>query len=81
MCDAADLLDSRAAVRFEGERQALATMSHPNVARVVDAGMTGTGPTEVGLYTRQPCGSVARARSRGVVTWRRGLAFRPRLGA
>src|SRR6266566_3675790 len=29
--------------RFEAERQALALMSHPNVARVLDAGMTDTG--------------------------------------
>ena len=29
--------------RFEGERQALALMSHPNVARVLDAGATATG--------------------------------------
>src|SRR3954466_4703981 len=29
--------------RFEAERQALALMSHPNVARVVDAGVTGNG--------------------------------------
>ncbi len=29
--------------RFEAERQALAVMSHPNIARVFDAGVTGTG--------------------------------------
>ena len=29
--------------RFEAERQALALMSHPNIARVLDAGMTDTG--------------------------------------
>ncbi len=29
--------------RFEQERQALAVMDHPNVARVLDAGATGTG--------------------------------------
>ncbi|MGN6136986.1 MAG: protein kinase domain-containing protein [Aureliella sp.] len=29
--------------RFEAERQALALMDHPNIARVLDAGMTGTG--------------------------------------
>src|SRR4051812_32926355 len=29
--------------RFEAERQALALMSHPNVARVLDAGMTDNG--------------------------------------
>jgi eukaryotic-like serine/threonine-protein kinase len=29
--------------RFEAERQALALMDHPNIARVLDAGMTGAG--------------------------------------
>ncbi|MEX1309319.1 MAG: serine/threonine-protein kinase, partial [Candidatus Sulfomarinibacteraceae bacterium] len=29
--------------RFESERQALALMNHPNIAKVFDAGMTGTG--------------------------------------
>jgi len=29
--------------RFEGERQALAMMDHPNIARVLDAGATETG--------------------------------------
>lgn len=29
--------------RFEAERQALAMLSHPNVAKVLDAGMTDTG--------------------------------------
>jgi len=30
-------------VRFEAERQALALMDHPNIARVLDAGATGAG--------------------------------------
>src|SRR6201999_4079465 len=29
--------------RFEAERQALAMMDHPNIARVLDAGTTDTG--------------------------------------
>jgi serine/threonine protein kinase len=29
--------------RFEAERQALALMDHPNIARVIDAGTTGSG--------------------------------------
>jgi len=29
--------------RFEGERQALAMMDHPNIARVLDAGATDSG--------------------------------------
>ena len=30
--------------RFEAERQALALMDHPNIAKVLDAGATDTGP-------------------------------------
>jgi len=33
----------RVIARFEMERQALAVMSHPNIAQVLDAGTTGTG--------------------------------------
>src|ERR1051325_3353656 len=29
--------------RFEAERQALTMMDHPNIAKVLDAGTTGTG--------------------------------------
>ena len=37
-------MDSRAVVaRFEQERQALAMMDHPNVARIFDAGVTAAG--------------------------------------
>jgi serine/threonine protein kinase len=37
-------MDTRQVIsRFETERQALAVMDHPNVARVLDAGATGTG--------------------------------------
>ncbi|MBX3405204.1 MAG: protein kinase [Phycisphaeraceae bacterium] len=37
-------MDSKAVVaRFEQERQALAVMDHPNVARVLDGGITPTG--------------------------------------
>src|SRR5262245_46318901 len=37
-------MDSRQVLaRFEAERQALALMDHPNIARVLDAGTTGTG--------------------------------------
>src|SRR5260370_13356484 len=36
-------MDSRQVIaRFEAERQALAIMDHVNIARVLDAGMTGT---------------------------------------
>jgi WD40 repeat protein/serine/threonine protein kinase len=37
-------MDSRQVVaRFEAERQALALMDHPNIAKVLDAGATGSG--------------------------------------
>ena len=37
-------MDTRQVVaRFESERQALALMDHPNIARVLDGGATGTG--------------------------------------
>ncbi len=37
-------MDSKAVLaRFEAERQALAMMDHPNIARVLDAGSTATG--------------------------------------
>jgi serine/threonine protein kinase/tetratricopeptide (TPR) repeat protein len=37
-------MDTRQVIaRFEAERQALAMMDHPNIARVIDAGMTETG--------------------------------------
>jgi serine/threonine protein kinase len=37
-------MDSRQVIaRFEAERQALALMDHPNIARVLDAGTTDTG--------------------------------------
>jgi serine/threonine protein kinase/Tfp pilus assembly protein PilF len=37
-------MDTRQVIaRFESERQALAVMNHPNVARVIDAGTTETG--------------------------------------
>jgi serine/threonine protein kinase len=38
-------MDSRQVIaRFEAERQALALMDHPNIARVLDAGTTGRSP-------------------------------------
>src|SRR5579864_386629 len=37
-------MDSKAVLqRFEQERQALAMMDHPNIAKVLDAGLTSTG--------------------------------------
>lgn len=37
-------MDTKSVIaRFEAERQALALMEHPNIAKVLDAGATGTG--------------------------------------
>src|SRR5204863_7316697 len=37
-------MDTKSVIaRFEAERQALAMMEHPNIARVLDAGATETG--------------------------------------
>ena len=39
-------MDSKTVLaRFESERQALALMDHPNIAKVLDAGTTETGPS------------------------------------
>jgi hypothetical protein len=53
-------MDSRQVLaRFEAERQALALMDHPNIARVLDAGTVGSGQWE-GTKTRA-------ARSEGII--------------
>lgn len=45
-------MDSRQVIaRFEAERQALAMMDHPNIAKVLDAGMTSNGrPQMYGVF-------------------------------
>ncbi len=41
-------MDTRSVVaRFEAERQALALMDHPNIARFLDAGVTGAAKSEI----------------------------------
>jgi serine/threonine protein kinase len=46
-------MDTRQVIaRFEAERQALALMDHPNIARVIDAGTTGGGSRDEGLAAR-----------------------------
>ncbi|MCC7374584.1 MAG: serine/threonine protein kinase [Verrucomicrobiales bacterium] len=40
--------------RFEAERQALAMMDHPNIAKILDAGMTGSDPRESALECGSP---------------------------
>jgi serine/threonine protein kinase len=47
-------MDTRQVIaRFEAERQALALMDHPNIAKVLDAGTTGEGARDWGLGTRE----------------------------
>src|SRR5207249_4258476 len=49
-------MDSRQVVaRFEAERQALALMDHPNIAKVLDAG--ATGDPSAPSFNRDPAGS------------------------
>jgi serine/threonine protein kinase len=50
-------MDTRQVVaRFEAERQALALMDHPNIAKVLDAGTTGT-PVAAGILPAVEPGS------------------------
>jgi serine/threonine protein kinase len=47
-------MDSRHVVaRFENERQALALMDHVNIARVLDAGTTGAGSSQVPYFVME----------------------------
>jgi hypothetical protein len=49
-------MDSKSVVaRFEAERQALALMDHPNIAKVFDAGATDTGRPYFVMELWQPC--------------------------
>jgi len=48
-------MDTRQVVaRFEAERQALAIMDHPNIAKVFDGGMTGVRSQETGVRNQGP---------------------------
>jgi serine/threonine protein kinase/predicted Zn-dependent protease len=41
-------MDSKSVIaRFEAKRQALALMDHPNIAKIFDAGVTGSGESEI----------------------------------
>ena len=56
-------MDTRQVIaRFEAERQALALMDHPNIAKVFDAGATDTGPAVLrdGAGPRRPDHRVLR---------------------
>jgi serine/threonine protein kinase len=51
-------MDSQQVIaRFEAERQALAMMDHPNIARVFDGGVTGGGPRTEGRGQMKEVGS------------------------
>jgi serine/threonine protein kinase/WD40 repeat protein/tetratricopeptide (TPR) repeat protein len=53
-------MDTREVIaRFEAERQALALMDHPNIARIFDAGMTGDTKDEGGRMKDETAGSVS----------------------
>jgi eukaryotic-like serine/threonine-protein kinase len=61
-------MDTRQVIaRFEAERQALAMMDHPNIAKILDAGTTGqrgTGDTEQGESSeKSPSAPVPRSLS------------------
>ena len=57
-------LDSKDVIaRFESERQALALMDHPNIARVLDAGTTDSGFQSC-LLPRQDWNPIPRAKGR-----------------
>src|SRR5262249_35768051 len=48
-------MDSKAVLaRFEAERQALALMDHPNIAKVLDAGTTGSEPDALARGPAEP---------------------------
>jgi serine/threonine protein kinase len=65
-------MDTKAVVaRFEAERQALAMMDHPNIARVLDAGTTGDPESSAGF---QPAVSPASSRQ-GVASSSGSVAF------
>ena len=56
-------MDTREVIaRFEAERQALALMDHPNIAKVLDAGATDVGPALLrdGAGPRRPDHRVLR---------------------
>ncbi len=62
-------MDSKAVVgRFEQERQALAVMDHPNVAKVLDGGLTPTGRPYFAMeYVKgEPINAFCDARKMGV---------------
>ncbi len=67
-------MDTRAVVaRFEAERQALAMMDHPNIAKVLDAGTTGDDPTASRSEISNSKSQIPRGRPYFVMELVRGL--------
>jgi len=62
-------MDTKSVIaRFEAERQALAMMDHPNIAKVFDAGATETGrPDERLDLFIQVCKAVQHAHQKGII--------------
>jgi eukaryotic-like serine/threonine-protein kinase len=71
-------MDTRSVVaRFEAERQALAMMDHPNIARVLDAGATSAGrPYFVMDWVESLTGMTLD--ERGVLSWLEPSVWRER---
>jgi serine/threonine protein kinase/WD40 repeat protein len=56
-------MDTKSVIaRFEAERQALAMMDHPNIAKFYDAGITGDGPAEARSAAERPENSASGKR-------------------
>ena len=69
-------MDTRAVVaRFEAERQALAMMDHPNIAKVLDAGATENG---FSLDQESPAQDAPESKVEGVALRQPGLSQRDR---
>ena len=71
-------MDSRQVIsRFEGERQALAVMDHPNVAHVLDAGTTASGLPYFVMELVDGVAITAYCDSKGLTVRRRVELFIP----
>jgi hypothetical protein len=64
--------------RFEAERQALAMMDHPNIAKVLDAGTTGPGePSSSGRQSAHSSLSESQSRPTSAATVGMGRPYEP----
>ena len=80
-------MDSKQVLRFEAERQALALMDHPNIAKVLDAGTTDSGRRSkrncaadalMEVLEKSAGGQTLRLAADGLIAWhRRGKLPRP----